>query len=107
LARFIGWHAITLLRVTVDTAGEMRVYFYNPNNDSGQDWGNDVKVSTEGHGEAYGESSLPIDQFASRLYLYHYDPLEVWDRTAIPQAEIDRVTQQGKASWAQKRSPSG
>src|SRR5690606_9456694 len=30
-ARFVGWHAITLLRVALDHEGEMRVYFFNPN----------------------------------------------------------------------------
>jgi len=105
MARFIGWHAITLLRVTLDGAGEMRVYFYNPNNDSGQDWGNGVSVSTEGHGEAYGESSLPVEQFTSRLYLFHYDPLEVWDRNAVPQEQVDEVIRQAQASWAANRTP--
>jgi len=103
-ARFIGWHAITVLRAALDMTGEVRVYFYNPNNDSGQDWGHGVEVSTEGHGEVYGESSLPVAQFASRLYIFHYDPLEVWDVNAVPQEEVDRVIQQGKASWAAKRA---
>ncbi|WP_372592472.1 hypothetical protein, partial [Guyparkeria sp.] len=47
-ARFIGWHAITLLRVSLDPQEVMRVYFYNPNNDSGQNWGDGVQVSTAG-----------------------------------------------------------
>jgi len=62
-ARFVGWHAITLIRVALDQEELMRVYFYNPNNDSGQDWGNGVVVSTQGHGERYGEASLPFPQF--------------------------------------------
>lgn len=72
-ARFVGWHAISILRVTLDNQGDVRVYFFNPNNDSGQDWGNGVVVSTEGHGEQHGESSLPIAEFTSRLYIFHYD----------------------------------
>lgn len=103
MARFVGWHAIALLRVTLDQAGEMRAYFYNPNNDSGQDWGHGVLVSTEGHGEMYGESSLPIAQFASRLYLFHYDPLEVWDQNAVPQPQVEEVVRQGEASWVASR----
>jgi hypothetical protein len=103
LARFVGWHAITILRVTLDPSGAVRVYFYNPNNDSGQDLGNGVVVSTEGHGEVHGESSLPVTQFASRLYLFHYDPLEVWDPHAVPQSEVDDVTRQGQTSWAASR----
>ncbi|MDX1592705.1 MAG: hypothetical protein R3298_00560 [Gammaproteobacteria bacterium] len=105
MARFIGWHAITLLRVALDQTGETRAYFYNPNNDSGQNWGHDVVVSTEGHGELAGESSLPISQFTSRLYLFHYDPLEVWDPENVPQAEVDAVTELGRASWAADRLP--
>lgn len=105
MARFIGWHAITLLRVTLDPTGAVRVYFYNPNNDSGQDWGNDVVVSTEGHGEAWGESSLPVAQFASRLYLFHYDPLEVWDVRLVEASQVDEVIRQGHASWAASRIP--
>ena len=54
-ARFIGWHAITILRASLDPSDVMRVYFYNPNNDSGQDWGDGVKVSTSGNGERFGE----------------------------------------------------
>jgi hypothetical protein len=99
MARFLGWHAITLLRVALDHNGDTRVYFFNPNNDSGQDWGNSCKVSTEGNGEAHGESSLPIDQFASRLYLFHYDPLEVADRGAVPADQVASVIQQGRTSW--------
>ena len=43
-----------------DPDNVMRVYFYNPNNDSGQNWGGDVLVSTSGKSERYGEASLPF-----------------------------------------------
>ena len=69
----------------------MRVYFYNPNNDSGQDWGDGVVVGTAGNGERFGEASLPFDQFASRLYIYHVDPLERGAPELVPDAEIERV----------------
>lgn len=105
LADFIGWHAIALLRVTLDRTGVPRVYFYNPNNDSAQDWGHGVVVSTHGYGEMHGESSLPVEQFASRLYLFHYDPLEVWDKRLVPQAIVTEVMQAGQASWASSRVP--
>lgn len=103
-ARFIGWHAITILRVSLDQDDEMRVYFYNPNNDSGQDWGNDVVVSTEGHGEQHGESSLPVAEFTSRLYIFHYDVTD-WQLHTIevPQEEIARVKLLMQESWAQSR----
>jgi hypothetical protein len=102
-ARFVGWHAITLLRVALDLDGEMRVYFYNPNNDSGQDLGNGVVVSTEGHGEHFGESSLPIAEFTSRLYIFHYDPLERGMPDSIPTREREYVEQLARASWARDR----
>jgi len=102
-ARFVGWHAVTVLRVALDAAGEVRVYFFNPNNDKGQDWGHGVKVSTAGHGEVPGESSLPVAQFASRLYLFHYDPLEVWNTAAVPADEAAEVMRLGKESWAASR----
>lgn len=103
MARFVGWHAVTLLRVAIDKSGQPRVYFYNPNNDSGQNWGNGVTVSTHGRGEFYGESSLPVNEFASRLYLFHYDPLEVWDESAIPNDVVEAVTKLGRESWAKTR----
>ncbi|HEU0190770.1 MAG TPA: hypothetical protein VFR17_05800 [Mycobacterium sp.] len=104
-ARFIGWHAITVLRVTLDPEETMRVYFYNPNNDSGQDWGDGVVVSTSGNGERFGEASLPFEQFASRLYIFHFDPLEPGERAAVTQAELDRVTGYIQRSWGADRMP--
>ncbi len=102
-ARFIGWHAITILRVTLDPQQLMRVFFYNPNNDSGQDWGNNVVVSTAGNGERYGESSLPFEQFASRLYIFHYDPLEHGELASVSAEELERVAEHMKSSWAEAR----
>ncbi|MDY7094180.1 MAG: hypothetical protein SX243_14515 [Acidobacteriota bacterium] len=107
LARFVGWHAVGLLRVARDIRGTVRAYFFNPNNDSGQDWGGGVVVATEGHGEEPGESSLPITDFVSRLYLFHYDPLEVGDEGAVDQAEVDEVIRRAQASWAAERIPGG
>ncbi|GHE19947.1 hypothetical protein [Halomonas urumqiensis] len=104
-ARFIGWHAITVLRVSLDPSDVMRVYFYNPNNDSGQDWGEEVKVSTAGNGERSGEASLPFEQFASRLYIFHYDPLERGELAEITQEELDRVTGYIHRSWGADRVP--
>ena len=104
-ARFIGWHAITILRVNLAPSGMMRVYFYNPNNDSGQDWGDEVQVSTAGHGERFGESSLPFEQFASRLYIFHYDPLERGELARISQEELDQVIGYLQRSWGAERMP--
>jgi hypothetical protein len=102
-ARFIGWHAITVLRVSLDPEETMRVYFYNPNNDSGQDWGDGVVVSTAGNGERFGEASLPFEQFAARLYIFHFDPLEPGELASVTQAELDRVVGYIQRSWGEGR----
>ncbi len=104
-ARFIGWHAITLLRVAVDPGDVMRMYFYNPNNDSGQNWGNGVVVSTSGNGERFGEASLPFEQFASRLYIFHYDPLEPGDSDSVDAEPLQRVIEMINQSWGAARQP--
>lgn len=102
-ARYVGWHAISICRVALDRKDVMRVYFFNPNNDSGQDWGDDVVVATKGNGERYGESSLPFPEFLSRLYLFHFDPLEQGHPDDVPAAEVARVEQMARASWASDR----
>ncbi|WP_447528258.1 hypothetical protein [Vreelandella sp. TE19] len=103
--RFIGWHAITILRTSLDPTDAMRVYFFNPNNDSGQDWGDGVKVSTAGFGERFGEASLPFDQFTSRLYIYHHDPLERGEPATVPSDELERVEGYLHRSWGAARLP--
>jgi hypothetical protein len=104
-ARFIGWHAITILRVTLDPDDVMRVYFFNPNNDSGQHWGGDVEVSTAGKGERFGEASLPFEQFASRLYIFHFDPLERGEPANVGEDELQRVIDRVHSSWGSDRLP--
>lgn len=101
--RFIGWHAITILRVALDQENIMRVYFYNPNNDSGQHWGDDILVSTAGYSERAGEASLPFEQFASRLYIFHFDPLEPGTADAVPQQALDTVSEKIYKSWGANR----
>jgi hypothetical protein len=102
-ARFVGWHAITILRVALDQSQVMRVYFFNPNNDGGQNWGNGVQVSTHGHGERNGESSLPFVDFASRLYIFHADPLQRVGVARVPEAELDAAMVMARDSWAAGR----
>ncbi|MBF5057320.1 hypothetical protein Y5W_02614 [Alcanivorax sp. 521-1] len=102
-ARFVGWHAITIQRVALDQEEIMRVYFYNPNNDSGQDLGNGVKVSTEGRGERFGESSLPVAEFVSRLYIFHFDPLEHLEPARVPARDVAEVEALARGSWARDR----
>ena len=81
----------------------MRVYFFNPNNDSGQNWGQGIITSTHGKGELYGEASLPVSQFVSRLYVFHYDPLEKGDTDTVPADEVHGVMRLAQASWAAGR----
>ncbi|MES1926015.1 hypothetical protein [Salinisphaera sp. T31B1] len=100
-ARYVGRHAITILRVGLDPNHKMRVYFYNPNNDSGQDWGQSIVTATRGHGEIAGEASLPFAQFASRLFVFHDDPLEKGDAQAVPDDEIEQVLALAGESWGQ------
>ncbi len=104
-ARFMGWHAISIQRVALDPSGAMRVYFFNPNNDSGQDWGGEVRVSTAGCGERFGEASLPFAAFASRLYIFYYDPREVPAQVQAPPEEVSEVLQLATTSWARDRQP--
>ncbi len=102
---FVGWHAISLQRVALDQAGTMRVYFYNPNNDSGQDWGLGVIVSTQGNGERFGEASLPFEQLASRLYIFHDDPLASPPLSTVSEREVASARDMALASWAADREP--
>jgi len=98
--RFLGWHAITIQRLALDPDEVMRVYFFNPNNDSGQNWGQGIVTSTQGHGELYGEASLPVAEFASRLYVFHYDPLEKREPSDVPTDDVNRAMQLAQSSWA-------
>ena len=101
--RFLGWHAITIQRLALDSDEVMRVYFFNPNNDSGQDWGQGIITSTHGHSERYGEASLPVAEFVSRLYVFHYDPLEKGEPGDVPIDEVNRAMELAKDSWAKGR----
>ncbi|GGY67345.1 hypothetical protein GCM10007071_12930 [Marinobacter zhanjiangensis] len=98
--RLVGRHAITIIRVNLDRDGEMRIYFFNPNNDSGQDWGQGVNCSTESNGERHGEVSLPFAEFASRLCVFHYDPRELGDMAMAPEADVTRAIELARTSWA-------
>lgn len=98
--RMVGRHAIAIRRVSLDRLGEMRIYFYNPNNDSGQDWGQGINCSTQSYGERHGEASLPFAEFASRLCVFRYDSRELGDVSMIPETDVERATELGRTSWA-------
>ncbi|MCM3724712.1 hypothetical protein M3226_03245 [Neobacillus cucumis] len=72
----LGAHAVLIQRVCHDPKGCIRVYFYNPNNDSLQVWGNSIRTSVTGNGERDGESSLPFDDFLYFLYAFHFPKQE-------------------------------
>ena len=99
---FVGWHAIAIQRVARDADGVWRVYFFNPNRDKGQNWGQGVVTSTHDHGEFEGESSLPFEQFASRLYVFHYKDIELGDPDAVPADTVASIRDAIAASWAAK-----
>ena len=99
-AEMLGFHAVSLLRVDVDPKGELRAYFLNPNNEGRQDWGQGIKPSVVGKGEVYGESSLPLHQFAARVYAFHYNTLEATDKmNNVPEEKVQRVRELAKESW--------
>lgn len=97
---FVGWHAVAIQRVARDSDGVWRVYFFNPNRDKGQNWGRGVVTSTHDHGEYEGESSLPFEQFASRLYVFHYKTIELGEPEAVPAETVVQVRDAIAASWA-------
>lgn len=97
--KFLGFHAISLLRVSKSQKGEWRIYFLNPNNEGRQAWEDNIKPEVMGNGERPGESSLPFYQLASRIYAFHYNPSEVGDLSAIDNIDVQRVITLAKESW--------
>jgi hypothetical protein len=102
-ANMLGFHAISLLRVEKDQAGVWRAYFFNPNSQGKQDWGQGIHPTVWGNGERHGESSLPMDQFAARVYAYHYNDLRLGDKyLQVPAAIVSAITKISKESWGRK-----
>ncbi len=94
----IGFHAVSILRVRRE-GDEVRVYLLNPNTEGRQRWHADISPTVAGHGEEPGESSLPFDQFVSRLYAFHYNPSDVGDLDAVDGEAIQRVERAARESW--------
>ncbi len=97
--QFLGLHAISLQRVARDSVGAWRAYFFNPNDDGRQNWGQGIVTSTSKHGEIPGESSLPLAEFTSRLYAYHFHDHEHGDPEAVPAALIEQAATLAADSW--------
>ncbi|MDN4494095.1 hypothetical protein [Ureibacillus aquaedulcis] len=95
----LGLHAVSIQRIENDQNGDFRVYFYNPNNDSTQNWGQNIKASVSGFGELEGESSLPFHEFVSRMYAYHYNPYEQGDTYMVEDSLVDKIEALAKNSW--------
>ncbi|MFC7322576.1 hypothetical protein [Halobacillus campisalis] len=96
---FLGLHAVSIQRVAQHQNGDVRIYFYNPNNDSSQDWGQGIQPSVTGFNEIHGESSLPFHQFVARLYAFHYNQYEQGDAYAVDEQLVEKVETLAKESW--------
>lgn len=101
--KMMGFHAISLLRVDQDPEdGHWRAYFLNPNNEGRQDWSQGITPTVYGHGEKSGESSLPFEHLASRIYAFHFNTLEAEEHLGeIPQDKVEEVYKLAKESWGE------
>ncbi|WP_379969220.1 hypothetical protein [Ectobacillus sp. sgz5001026] len=95
----LGLHAVSIQRIKKDKNGDYRIYFYNPNNDSGQNWGQGIRASVSGFGELEGEASMPFHEFLSRMYAYHYNPFEQGDTYMVEDRLVEEVEVLAKNSW--------
>ncbi|MBV6641796.1 MAG: hypothetical protein KI791_13825 [Cyclobacteriaceae bacterium] len=95
----VGFHAISLLRVDKSPGGELRAYFLNPNNEGRQDWGQEIKPTVHGNGEKHGESSLRFEHFASRVYAFHYNTLDVDPGLFVDDKVVGIVENLARQSW--------
>ncbi|MCE7791100.1 hypothetical protein K8O68_01550 [Salipaludibacillus sp. CUR1] len=98
----LGLHAVSIQRVAKDPKGNYRIYFYNPNNDSSQVWGQGIEPAVAGNGEIFGESSLPFHEFTSRLYAFHYNPYEQGDAFAVDKNYVEKIEELARTSWGVK-----
>lgn len=96
-----GFHAISLLRIDLYAdKGQWRAYFFNPNSEGDQEWGQGIRPTVNGNGERHGESSLPVYQFVARLYAYHYNKLRMEGRLEqVPENKVQQVEKLAKESW--------
>ncbi len=100
---FVGWHAVAIQRVARDPRGAWRVYFFNPNRDKEQNWGQGVVTSIAHNNEWEGESSLLFEDFVSRLYVFHYNVNEEGDPESVPDVVVAGIRQAARTTWAAER----
>jgi hypothetical protein len=101
-AEMLGFHAVSLLRISKKD-GHYRAYFLNPNNEGRQDWGQGISPTVFGNGERAGESSLPIEYFAARLYAFHYNAINVQPYLdKVPEQALEPVIELAQNSWGKK-----
>jgi hypothetical protein len=96
--KLLGLHAVSLLRVGKDPQGTTRVYFFNPNGEDRQRWGQGIRTQVAGFGERPGESSLPFADMATRIYAFHHAPSGA-SKADLPEELVSSVTKRAQASW--------
>ncbi|MCC5944385.1 MAG: hypothetical protein JJT94_05575 [Bernardetiaceae bacterium] len=101
-ANLLGFHAVSLQRIDKDPEGKVRAYFFNPNNEGRQDWGQGIKPSVSGNGEIEGESSVYFHEFVSRLYAYHYHKRANNEEVEIPTETIANIKKMAQESWGKE-----
>ena len=102
-ANMLGYHAISLLRIEQSPEGSWRAYFFNPNSEGRQNWGQAIQPSVSGNGELHGESSLPVHQFVSRVYAFHYNNLQLEGKQeGVPKEPVTKVEKLARESWGRK-----
>ncbi|MCC5920228.1 MAG: hypothetical protein LAT68_08490 [Cyclobacteriaceae bacterium] len=99
---FLGFHAVSIQRVKKDPSGNVRVYFFNPNNEGRQNWGQGITPSVDGNGEKKGESSILFHEFAARIYAFHFNTNREINKEAIPTDLVKRVEQMARESWGKE-----
>jgi hypothetical protein len=57
------------------------------------------RFAVAGNGEIPEESSLPFEDFLSRLYAFHYNPYEEGDAFAVPGESVRRVEEKARRTW--------
>ena len=100
--QLLGYHAVSIQRVAVDGEGELRIYFFNPNDEGRQNWGGGVEPTVHGHGEIPGESSLPFAMLAAHIYAFHYNPYEVGDGFAVPDEVVAEIGGRARSTWGRE-----